>query len=1433
MKNEFAGEVVRQARFLGIDVGAETLRIVELVRELGELRCVRRQAVEHGKRPAAALEQTLRQWGGAPPAGVGATGRLARLMLAHQVPTQQALARGYRFFMPERPATVVSIGSRGFCALEMREGGRQVFRENGRCSQGTGNFLRQLVERFSLSVEEASELCADVQRAAALSGRCPVILKTDMTHLANKGERREEVLAGLFDALCENVLALVKAGKSPSPVVLVGGVSRSRRVRNSFARLLGVSHCELRTLGEDGLFLEATGAAALAAENGWSAPPLGQLWRERVERPLETGAPLAQFLHRVRRLAPAPHEPAAGQMRPLILGLDIGSTGAKAVALDAEAGEAVWEGYRQTQGAPVAAAQALMGAFLASGVGGWPVVALGATGSGREIVGSLMITCYRQEAVYVLNEIAAHAAGALLYDSRVDTIFEIGGQDAKYIRLEGGRVVDCAMNEACSAGTGSFIEEQGGRFAGIRDVVHLSEEAMKADGLISLGQHCSVFMAEVIDEAVASGAAPRAIIAGLYDSVIQNYLNRVKGCRTVGRVIFCQGMPFASDALAAAVAKQTGSEVVVPPNPGTVGALGIACLARRELAWRGSPGLDMRRFLTAQVEQKTTFVCQSQSGCGGAGNRCRVERLETLVDGSRQTFTWGGSCSLYDQGVRRRKLPNRAPNPFAEREALLREMLQETGAGRGAKRVAMTDELMLKAHFPFFARFVQHLGFEVAWVSGANQETLKRGIQESQVPFCAPVQLYHGVAAAMRETRSEYLLAPLMRSTAHVGCEACCKTCPLVQGAPDLLRHTLTASGEGPALLTPEFQFGAGDYRSAEFLGSCKQLASLLGVPGAEWREAWERAVRAQERFDRQCREIGERALRFCKESGAVPVVVLGRPYTIYNPVLNANVPSLLREQGAVAVPIDCYPVDSDVPVFSRMYWGHGQRILRAARQVRASAGQYAVYCSNYACGPDSFNLHLFAYEMSGKPFAVIETDGHAGDAGTKTRLEAFLYCVEQDRQAGASRPAPNDVSSLARRSVTFAEAKAAGSTALIPWMGPASDVMAAVFRGAGVKAEALAIPDRESLRIGRRHTSGKECLPMCLTLGRLIERLSREPDRTFTCMMPETDGPCRFGMYNQLDRIVLERLGLSANCTFLTPHCNGYFDGLPAGFPVLLMAGVMAADHLLDTVLQVRPAERRLGAANSIYARYHRDMVALLERFARRAGLGLGAALWEVASGRLFGLRRLMARAADDLAAVRMDRELPEVLVVGEIYVRGDAFANDGVVEKLEALGCRVRMTPMHEWLMFVDACNRKAGRASWSDTVRCLVERRAKSAFRRVLEPRRLWREAPEIEAVLAASKAYVSGDLGGDAVLAIGRSLCDWRQGTIDAVVNVGPLECMPTRFVEAQLVHVAEKQGLPSLTLSYNGDPITPTALQSFAFDVQARHSRRCRQRCATC
>jgi predicted CoA-substrate-specific enzyme activase len=1420
-------------RFIGIDVGAETLKIVELRRDGGPLAPARRWLAPHGKAPGPRLLALLGEcaWEGL--AGAAVTGRMGRLVALPRLPTAQALLAGYRHRHGEEPVSLVSIGSRGFSVVELHPGGRTVTRDSSRCAQGTGNFLLQLTERLGLEVGAACRLADQADRAAPLSGRCPVILKTDMTHLANQGERRERILAGLLDAMAENVEALVKPPSSPPRVALCGGVARARRLRLHLREFLARHGMTLLDGDpEEALFLEAAGAALHAAAHPGPVPPLERLLAPAPPEQLEALPAPARSLGRVRRM-PAPPLDAAAR-GGLHLGLDIGSTGSKAVALDAARGEPVWQGYLRTGGDPVGAAQALVRSFLSGPAAAAPVVAFGATGSGREIVGSLLATCYGGEAVFVLNEIAAHAAGAVHHDPRVDTIFEIGGQDAKYIRLEAGRVVDAAMNEACSAGTGSFIEEQGRRFDGLEGVEAMAALARQADGAVALGQHCSIFMAEVIDEAVAAGVPRDRIVAGLYESVVANYLDRVKGSRSVGQVIFCQGMPFSADALAAAVARQTGAEVIVPPSPGMVGALGIALLAGQVLPAEGRTGLDLGRFLAAQVERKDTFVCGSDQGCGGGGNRCRIDRLTTLVAGDRRRFTWGGACALHDHGSRRAHLPDRTPDPFREREALVDALVERLGAPRGGRTVALTDGFQLKTLFPFFATFLHGLGLDLDVVRRPGRAALQRGGLAAHVPFCAPMKQHHGLAAALAERPVDLVFLPMLRELPRVDGERAAQLCPVVQGAPDVLRADL-----GPALagrlLSPVLDVGPGPLDAPAFLEGCRRLAAEVGVRGErQVLAAWEAGRAAQARFDAALPELGRRALDRCRADGLLPVVVLGRAYTLHDEVLNSNVPSILREQGAVAIPVDCYPVGPGAPLFPSMYWGYGQRILRAAWQVRRTPGTYALFASNYSCGPDSFTLHFFGALMAGKPFAVIETDGHAGDAGTRTRVEAFLHCAREHRraEAGADRPAAPEAPATAARAARAAEEQltvrssslgallASGERLLIPSMGPQAEVLGAVLRGLGLDAEVLPEPTREALRLGRRHTSGKECLPAVVTLGCLLERLAREPDPSarLAFLMAASDGPCRFGAYKELHQLVLERLGLRDRVRIWSPPFGDYFQGVPPGVGAQVLAGIAAVDVLRDLRYEAAPAEPVM--ARRLFERRLAQVIRLLEG-AAGGPQGAGAALREAVTGRVYGLPALVASAAEEFRALRGPACPPAVLVVGEIYVRNEPFSSGFVADALAARGLVARVARETEFLQYSDHCGRRQRSPGLGGRLDGWVRRRLETACHDAAAPAMGWPRLPAVAETLKDASGYLRDALEVETVLTLGASIGAWRRREVAAVLSVGPLECMPNKLAESLFHHAAEREGLLSLTLSLNGDPIDPEVLDAFAFEVHAR------------
>lgn len=1429
-------------KYLGVDVGAETVKVVSISSRAGRVTIDVGYHDNHNKDPHGTLAAILSRLDLAAMDGVAATGRLQRVLKAEGVPAKAAMKRGVRLLHPELQAvTVISVGAHGFSVLELGAHGEEWFQQNARCSQGTGNFLTQLVKRFGLTVEEASELCDGIVNPAPLSGRCPVILKTDMTHLANKGESRERILAGLYDAVCENVLTLIRPRFAPRDVVLIGGVTRSARVRRTIEAWLNNKGMRLVPYRSEHEMLEAIGAASHALEHPSKVPTIDELFVTAEATRLERVPALSDSLARVKRAKRAPMM-SWDQPRWVYVGLDIGSTGSKAAAIDETTGETLWESYLNTEGAPVDAAQRLVRAWVERVGDLGKVRGFGVTGSGREVVGSLLRTCYGSQRVFVMNEIAAHAQGAVSIDPEVDTIFEIGGQDAKYIRLEQGRVIDAAMNEACSAGTGSFIAEQGAKFEGVGDsVAKLGELAEKAKYGISLGQHCSVFMAEVIDEAITQGIERDAIIAGLYDSVIQNYLNRVKGPRTVGKRIFCQGMPFSSAALAAAVVRQTGREVVVPPNPGTIGALGIALLTRDEMRAAKELGrelgdidepLDPRHFMQAEVISKETFVCKSTKGCGGSGNNCRIDRLTTRVQGVEQRFLWGGNCSLYDKGTGRGKLPDRSPDPFRERETLIEVILSQHQRATGtAKVIALTDEFALKGMLPLFVSFLHHLGFDCQVTRHADSKTLRKGIEGARVPYCAPMQLFHGVMFDIAQQGAHYVFLPMVQELPPVKGEVNTILCPVVQASPDLVGSLLQPEVSQNRIVRPIIRFEGEGYDGKAFRRSMKALADTLGAEH-RYDKAIETAIEVQRRFERDCVQIGTRALQFAKDNKVVPVAVLGRPYTIYNDVLNSNVPNLLRALGALAIPVDCLPVPDSIPRFDRQYWGYTQRNLRASMFVRQTPGLYSVFCSNYACGPDSFTLHFYSYLMQGKPFAVVETDGHSGDAGTKTRMEAFLYCVDTDLRSGAStRNDLHDLKKLEDKRTPLNRIKSEQSMILVPRMGANAEVAAACLRSEGFQSECLPMPTREDVRVGRRYTSGKECVPMMLTTGALLNRLElgKDTDEKFTFLMPTASGPCRFGMYNVLHKVILESTGWDDRVNVFSPDDADYFRETSPEFSVKLWCGFVAYDMLETMLHDVRPVERRTGAANEVFARYKSELLTTMEQPTKGTASN---GVVQLLTG-MWGLRDLLTRASKDMAAVKNRvREVPSVAVVGEIYVRLDPFANDFIIDKLEERGLRAKMAPFTEWLEYtqhisesrvLDQCMLHNDNPL-SIGLTGVVMRASLETMYGICAKALDWGDRLRVPEALRSAKPYLNPALTGEACLTLGGPITEFQHKQVQGVVIVGPHECMPCRIAEAQYGKVAEDMNLPYLSVSLNGDPLDTEAVDRFAYDIHEAHRK---------
>ncbi|MDW7711088.1 MAG: acyl-CoA dehydratase activase [Deferrisomatales bacterium] len=938
-------------------------------------------------------------------AGVCATGSGGRL-LAERLgfPWEnelRSLARAVGALHPGS-SQVFEIGgeSARFLRIEEGEGAAAIvdYDTNGECAAGTGSFLDQQATRLRYRVEEVGAVALSCEKGANVAGRCSVFAKSDMIHAQQKGASPAEVLRGLCDAVARNFKAsVVKVRPVEGPAVFLGGVARNAGVRRALADIFALNGQLLTP--EHPAHYGAIGAALALREReeGRQGPPAR---RAPAPAALPSWDPLE--LSRVTLLrdrAIAAPLAANGGHAPVYLGVDIGSVSTNLVLTDAE-GNLVHEIYLRTRGRPIEAVDEGLEELRALFGERVEVRGVATTGSGRELIGELL------GADLVVDEITAHKTGAFHIARRhlgtgVDTIFEIGGQDAKYIHLKDGIVVHFAMNEACAAGTGSFLEEQAEKL-GVAIVDEFSRLALSSAAPTRLGERCTVFMERDVARSQNQGAELPDLVAGLAYAVVQNYLNRVVRGRPVGEVVFFQGGTAYNDAVAAAFAQVLGKTVVVPPHNGVVGAYGAALLAQEKAAALG----EGTRFRGYRLQDSGYEV--RAFACGSCTNSCDIQ--EYRVEGRRSY--WGDKCAeKYRQEARVPREPATA-DLISLREELLeadyagRFLRGEGGPGllRQARRAAqgraaagspgavgIPRALYAYDRLPFWGTYLRALGFEVRLSAATTKKVADLGVEAAVAEPCFPVQVAHGhVVGLLREGVDRVLLPNVVDAEAPPGHPHPTYLCPWNQTAPFVVAASHLVEGGDGCFLRPTVHFRRGPGAVERQLW---QALRAYGFAREHHRAAVSLAYAAQRAFEEALTAAGARALEILERTGEAGIVLVGRPYNAFDKGLNLNVPRKLRSlYGVNVLPLDALPLE-DVGIDDlnpNMFWNYGRKILQAARYTSGHPNLHLVYVTNFKCGPDSYLKH-FCEDAAGKPFLVLQFDGHGNDAGTMTRCEAYL----------------------------------------------------------------------------------------------------------------------------------------------------------------------------------------------------------------------------------------------------------------------------------------------------------------------------------------------------------------------------------------------------------------------------------------------------------
>jgi len=920
---------------------------------------------------------------------------------------------GVLYLVPDA-AAIVTMGGQdaALYLLTHREGQWYLksFAMNGPCAAGTGSFIDQQAERLSsflydenatFSQEHISEILADFiargqesTSAAPVACRCTVFTKSDMIHLQNKGEPLANIIAGLHQGNAANYISTIVASQEvKAPVVFIGGVATNQLQVEAFRRyfpdlIVPPHHTSLGALG----------AAVFALrKNERSKPDLSALERMADEAASDFLRAPPLRLHKTKFtdnvIIPRRKQLPSTKLQ-VYLGVDIGSTTTKTVLMDVNQ-NIIHKQYVRTQGKPIEVTQMLLAGIHEEFDDSLEFLGTATTGSGRHVVGDFI------NADLIIDEITAHARAAVHWDPEVDTVFEIGGQDSKYIWIEQGNPMDFDMNKVCAAGTGSFLHELANKLR-INIVKEFQEIALSSKTPINLAERCTVFMESDLVSYAQKGARLEDLIGGLCYAIVHNYLNRVVGKRRIGKRVMFLGGPSLNKGIVAAFENVLKQEIIMPEHREVLGAHGAALsIMERRLNSQvvRSNFLGLESLIKADISHKEK-TCRADKNCH---NECKLK----IYDFGGRKSVWGGDCGRYEMRGDRKETEE---DWFKKRDSLLLrylkgrvvdwQELQTSGVAanqtlasfNGKPTIAIPRALHMLQHGILWAHFWTNLGFAVVLSPRTNHEISVAGIESMTSETCYPIKVFHGhVKTLMEKTR--YLFLPTIINMPTPRNEETGYFCPLVQGSQYMAKAALDIPD--PTLISPTVYLRESAERIV--LDLHRSLGDRFGFSQRQIDRAYRQALEVQLAFQNDLILLGRDFLESL-QANDLWVAVSGRPYNLYDERLNLKLGHNLAKLGIKAIPQDFLDTANvDLSDFPNMFWGSGTQILRTAKFVKASSGAYGLHLTNFSCGADSFIEHFYRHVMGQKPYLILELDEHSAVAGMITRLEAFKNVIQNE----------------------------------------------------------------------------------------------------------------------------------------------------------------------------------------------------------------------------------------------------------------------------------------------------------------------------------------------------------------------------------------------------------------------------------------------------
>ncbi len=1278
------------------------------------------------------------------------------------------------------PKTDVAIELGGEDAKIIYFTGGTEERMNGVCAGGTGSFIDQMAALLQTDAEGLNREAENYKEIYPIAARCGVFAKTDIQPLINEGASRADLAASVFQAVVNQTVSGLACGKPIRGCVafLGGPLHFLPELKKAFIRTLKLTPENIVDPDNSHLFaamgaaVEAETAGAIAAsdltarlEQGVSAA----FEMPRLEPLFENEAEYDAFCARHAESVVAKQDIAEYE-GDCFLGIDAGSTTTKLALIGTE-GQLLFSYYANNNGNPVETAKNAVRELQKKLPSGARIVRSCSTGYGEELLKSAFSLDEGEV------ETIAHCTAASFFDSQVDCVLDIGGQDMKCIKLKNGAVDSIMLNEACSSGCGSFIETFANSLGYSAEA--FAKEALFAENPVDLGTRCTVFMNSNVKQAQKEGASVQDISAGLAYSVIKNALFKVikqTNAADLGRHIVVQGGTFCNKAVLRAFEKISGAEVTCPDIPGLMGAFGAALIARSD--YRGQP----TAMLSPEEIVSLTYTSSSRR-CGGCSNNCML--TVNRFSGKRTHIT-GNRCEKASGNA---SVNQKAPNMYEYKRKRLfdYEPLGEANAPRGV--IGIPRVLNMYENFPFWAVFFKELGFRTVLSPFSDREIYGLGMEsipsESE---CYPAKLAHGHVQWLINRGIKTVFHPCVFYE-HMETENARNhfNCPIVISYPENLKNNIETLTDGEVkYIRPFIAFTSEKTAADRLVDVCREE---WGIPEPEVRRAARLAWAEQRKAKDDIRSKGTRLLAQMERDGRRGIVLAGRPYHT-DPEINHGIPELIASYGLTVFTEDSLPVNNNTERSLRVVdqWVYHSRLYSAAELVSGRDDLELIQLNSFGCGLDAVTTDQVSeiLERSNKLYTLLKIDEINNLGAVRIRIRSLIAAMRmRSKEHIAPNPQPVDY----HRSEYSAEMQSRGYTIIAPQMSPIHfDILEPVFKKHGYN---VVVPDndnRTAIDTGLRYVNNDACYPSITVVGQIMEAVlsgKYDTDR-LAIAMTQTGGCCRASNYVAFIRRALDNAGLS-HIPVISLNANGMEKNggfrWTAGLLIDAIHALVYGDLLMRCLYRVRPYESEAGSANALHEKW-RDIC-------------IDSIINPKSRYRYKDVCRGIVEEFDNLPVDEAVRK-PRVGIVGEILVKYMPLANNHLVDLLEREGAEAVVPDMVDFfsysLMGAQYKAKYLG-AKKSLAVMSAVGIKAISALRRpateALKKSRRFDPPVSVYDVAEMTKPFLSlGNQYGEGWFLAGEMLELITHGTPN-IVCIQPFACLPNHVVGKGVIKAIRK------------------------------------------